>query len=121
IDDLITIVGEIQNIGDQPATDVDVSETYYNTNNEVIPHASGSSVYLDVIFPGRKSPFGDTDKITDVQLIHHYSLNVSFRTGESKQEKLEIISHNSTMDPYGVMHIVGEVENSGDLYTSYQL
>jgi hypothetical protein len=114
-DDLITIIGEIQNIGDQPATDVWVRETYYNADNEVIPHWAGSSVYLDVILPGRKSPFGDTDQITDVELIHNYSLNISFIIGESKPEKLKIISHNSSMDSYGFMHIVGVVENSGDL------
>ena len=111
-----TIIGEVQNVGDQAAEDVFITKIYYDADNEVISDFGGSFIYLDVLLPGRKSPFGSTDITTDPQLIHHYSLNVSFRTSEPKPEQLEILSHNSTIDIYdGYMHIMGEVENSGDL------
>jgi hypothetical protein len=49
-------------------------------------------------------------------LIDHYSLDVSFTPCDPIPEELEIISHSYTIDPYdGYMHIIGEVENSGDL------
>ena len=111
-----TIIGEVQNIGDQAATDVFITHIYYNADNEVIQDFGGSFIYLDVLLPGRKSPFGSTDITFDPQLIHHYSLNVSFRSSDPIPEKLQIISHSSSIDPYdGYMHIIGEVENSGDL------
>ena len=115
---LFTIIGEIQNIGDQPATNVYITATYYNADNEVISDLGGPIVDLDVLLPGRKSPFGSTDLTTDPQLIDHYSLDVSFTPCDPKPEKLEIISHSSTIDPYdGYMHIIGEVENTGDSTT----
>ena len=111
-----TIIGEIQNIGDQPATNVDITATYYNADNEVISDLGGPIVELNVLLPGRKSPFGSSDLSTDPQLIDHYSLNVSFTPCDPIPEKLEIISHNSTIDPYDeYLHIIGEVQNSGDL------
>ena len=114
--DCYTILGEVHNIGDQAAEDVFITSIYYNADNEVISDFGGSFIYLDVLLPGRKSPFGSTDITTDPQLIHHYSLEVSFVPSDSKPEQLEIISHSSTIDPYdGYMHIVGEVDNSGDL------
>ena len=114
--DAHTIIGEIQNIGDQPATDVYITAIYYNADNQVISDLGGPIVELGVLLPGRKSPFGSSDISTDPQLIDHYSLNVSFTPCDPIPEKLEIISHNSTIDPYdGYMHIMGEVQNSGDL------
>lgn len=111
-----TIIGEVQNIGDQAAEDIFITETYYNASGGVISDFGGSYIYLDVLLPGRKSPFGSSDLTTDPQLIDHYSLNVSFTPCDPIPEKLEIISHSSTIDPYdGYMHIIGVVENSGDL------
>lgn len=115
-DGYYTIIGEVQNVGDQAAKDVFITEIYYNANNEIISDFGGSFIYLDVLLPGRKSPFGSTDITTNPQLIHHYSLDVSFNPSDPKPEHLEILSHSSSIDIYdGYMHIMGEVENSGDL------
>lgn len=110
------IIGGVQNVGDQAAEDIFITHTYHNSSGGVISDFGGSYTYLGVLLPRRKSPFGSADLSTDAQLIDHYSLDVSFTPCDPIPEKLEIKSHNSTIDPYdGYLHILGVFENSGDL------
>lgn len=105
------IVGEVQNVGDQAVDFVRIQATFYDSNDTVVETAFTYSE-LDVILPGRKSPFDITlwDE-SQSSKVDHYSLSVTFSTTVSMQQSLRILSHSSYIDVLGWLNIVGEVEN----------
>jgi hypothetical protein len=109
-----TVAGEVLNTGDQYAIDVEISATFYNSNNEVLGTGSGDSS-LSYLLPDRKSPFRFVFlNITQAELVDHYSLDVDFgSTDASFPEKLEITSHSSSIVGDQLL-IEGEVENLAD-------
>ncbi len=115
----LNVVGEVQNVGDQPVEYVKISATFYDSSNTVVD-TSFTFSDLDVILPNRKSPFDillfDESQISKVD---HYELSVSFSTTVSKQQSLRIISHSSYIDTLGWLNIVGEVENSASGGATY--
>jgi hypothetical protein len=109
-----TVVGEVQNVGDQNIDDAIVSGIFYNDKNEVLGNNS-VRVPLFLIFPGRKSPFGFVlyDNTLTPQ-VDHYSLSVDFSsTDHSLPEKLAIISNSSSVVD-GHFIINGEIENRAE-------
>lgn len=105
------VSGEVENIGDAPASFVKVTATFYNSTGVVIA-TSFTYTTLSVLLPGRKSPFEvllvDTAQAAKV---HHYSLSVTFSATSPILIGLEILSHSSYVDDVGVMHVVGEIKN----------
>jgi hypothetical protein len=105
------VSGEVENVGDAPASFVKVTATFYDSAGIVVA-TSFTYTTLSVLLPGRKSPFEvllvDT---TQAAKVHHYSLSVTFSATSPIPMGLEILSHSSYVDAVGYMHVVGEVEN----------
>jgi len=105
------VSGEVENVGDGAASFVRVTATFYDLSDTVVatffPFA-----YLNVLLPGRKSPFEvillDT---TQAAKVHHYSLSVEFSATSPIPIGLEILSNSSYIDAVGFMHVVGEIKN----------
>jgi hypothetical protein len=108
------IVGEVQNVGDQYAHYVEISPiNYYDGEGAVIigasDNASGGSVSLSFLPPGRKSPF--LISYYNYTPVSDYSLAVvDFSSYEwsTDRKKLNITSHSSSIVE-GEMIISGEV------------
>ena len=113
------IVGEVINVGDQPARFVKVVATFYDSSNVVIA-TDFTYTELDVILVGRKSPFDIlfTDE-GQIPKIHHYSLSITFSYSASRLIGLQILSNSSYTDHYGSMHIVGDIKNIGESTTTF--
>ena len=104
------VVGEIENIGDQALSMIEVTATLYNSDNDVIATRKASTM-LEVLFVNRKAPF-------DIQLldellsedVDHYNLDVTFLAANALNAGLEILSHTAYIDEEG-FHISGEIKN----------
>lgn len=105
------VSGEVENVGDTPASFVKVTATFYDSGDTVVA-TSFTYAMLDVLLPGRKSPFEvllvDT---TQAAKVHRYSLGVTFSTTSPIPIGLEILSNSSYIDEAGYMHVVGEIKN----------
>ena len=105
------VSGEVENVGDAPASFVKVTATFYDSGDTVVA-TSFTYAMLDVLLPGRKSPFEvllvDT---TQAAKVHRYSLGVTFSTTSPIPMGLEILSNSSYIDEAGYMHVVGEIKN----------
>ena len=111
---VLYIVGEVENTGDVATEFTKVNATYYNSENQVITTSVGYST-LDVLIPGRKSPFTimlfEEDGAFDVQ---NYTLSISWREHEEgKPLGLEILSSSQHVDALDFLHVTGEVKNTG--------
>ena len=107
------IVGEVQNIGDTAVNFVQVTATYYNTNNNPIDTRFDLTM-LYVIMPERKSPFEIAllDAAESAQ-VHNYSLSITFLQTSPLPIGVEITSQSSSVDSSGRMHITGGLKNIG--------
>jgi hypothetical protein len=107
------VSGEVQNSGSEAVHYVEVVATFYNSSNVVVATDFTFSD-VDVILPGRKSPFDVllTDS-TQAAKVDHYSLAAMYSTTNAIPKALEILSYSSYTDTYGYMHVVGEIRNNG--------
>lgn len=107
------IVGEVKNVGDSSPKHVKVSVVCYDASNNTVAFES-KNASIDVLLPGQKSPFEII--LEDVYHMSHYEVAVSSyeTTNIIPYRTLKIISHNSSRDETGRLHIEGEVENTGD-------
>jgi len=108
------VVGEVQNVGDQPVNFVKIEVVFYDSNNlEVASRFDLTMLY--VLLAGRKSPFDivllDT---TQSATVDHYELYVTFSQATSLPTNLVISTHSWYVDNDGNMHISGEIMNLGD-------
>ncbi|MEM4246463.1 MAG: FxLYD domain-containing protein [Candidatus Bathyarchaeia archaeon] len=113
------IVGEVENTGSVNLIFVKVTATFYDSDDQVVG-TEYSYAYLGTLAPGSRSPFHLIFTAeTQVPLIDHYALHVSFQeTTQAKPHQLVIKSHSNYTDSINVLHIVGEIENQGG-YTEY--
>lgn len=120
-DGWFNIVGEVENVGDQPVEYVEIQATFYNSSNGIIETFFNYTFSeLSIILPERKSPFLLT--LWDQSLssnIDHYSLSVTFSATDSMPESLRILSNSSYYDIGGGLNIVGEVENTASEGATY--
>ena len=105
------VSGEVINEGDGFAMFVIIVATFYNSSNVVVATENAYS-RLDVIPPGRKSPF-EILLLDEAQSakVDHYSLTGDFNYAGPINEGLQILSNNSHIDTYGWLHVVGEIKN----------
>jgi hypothetical protein len=108
------IVGEVENTGDVSTEFTKVTATLYDSEDAVIDTTVGYAT-LDILPPGRKSPFYimilEDDGALDVD---HYSLTVSWSDAdEEKESVLEILSSSSDTDALDFLHVTGEIKNTG--------
>ncbi len=104
------VVGEVQNVWDQDVSIVEITATFYNSNNDLIATRTELTM-LDILLIDRKSPF-------DIQLldetlsenVDHYALGISFLSTNPIQEGIEILFHSSNIDDDGI-RITGNVKN----------
>lgn len=108
------VVGEVENTGDTATEFTKVNATFYDSGNHVIATGIGYST-LDILLPGRKSPFAvmllEDDGALDVD---HYTLEVLWREHEEgKPLGLEILSSSQNIDALDFLHVTGEIKNTG--------
>ncbi|MCW4016042.1 MAG: FxLYD domain-containing protein [Candidatus Bathyarchaeota archaeon] len=113
--DTLYVVGELENTGDVATEFTKVTATFYGSDNQVIDTSIGYST-LDVLLPGRKSPFAvmllQDDGAMDV---YNYTLSVSWQEyDEDKPIGLEILSSEESVDVLDCLHITGEIKNTAD-------
>ncbi len=114
------VVGEVENTGDMATKFTKITATFFDSSNQVIAIKSGYSE-LDVLLPGRKSPF----KILLTEgagalNVHNYTLNVSWTNYAAGMALgLEILSNSSYIDEFGWMHVTGIIKNRGAIGASY--
>jgi hypothetical protein len=105
------VSGEVENVGDSAASFVKITATFYDAGHTVVD-TSFTFAMLDILLPGRKSPFEvlliDTTQATKVD---HYSLSVTFSTTDPIPIGLKILSNSSYVDIVNYMHVVGEIKN----------
>jgi len=112
------VVGEVQNVGDEPVENVVVNATFYDLSGAFIAEIPGNTK-LDVLLPGRKSPFEITlFSSLDSQKVRNYTLSASYSQAQPKPLGLEIISNSSFKDADG-LHVTGEIKNIGSQFTSF--
>ncbi len=112
------IVGEVQNTGSNTVDYVQITATYYNTNNQVVD-TQFSFASLSYMQPGAKSPFDIIE--TTSTLVPQFSTNklqVTSTTNGSITQGLEITSNSSYTDSIGDVHIVGQIQNTGSATSS---
>jgi hypothetical protein len=112
--DTLRVVGEVENTGDTATEFIKVTATFYDSSNQVIATKTGYAS-LDVLLPGRKSPFAvllfEEDNSLDV---HSYTLTVSWSDYEGdKPLGLEIVSYSDYVDALDFLHVTGEIKNQG--------
>jgi hypothetical protein len=114
------VVGEVENTGDMATQYVKISAAFYNSTNELVATGYGYTS-LDVVLPGRKSPFDILLSESEGSLkVHNYSLTVSWDDyAMGKPIGLEILSNSSYIDAYGYMIVDGEIKNTGNLVANY--
>ncbi|PVX26786.1 MAG: hypothetical protein CW691_00290 [Candidatus Bathyarchaeum sp.] len=113
--DNLYVVGEVENTGDAATQFTKVTVTYYDSANQVITTSLGYST-IDILLPGRKSPFAVLLLESDDSLnVHNYTLSVSWSNyEEDKPVGLEILSSSESIDFLDFMHVTGEIKNIGD-------
>lgn len=108
------VVGEVENTGDMATRFTKITATFYNSSNQVIAIEDGYAS-IDVLLPGRKSPFSVMFNEWDGSLnVQNYTLSVSWDNyAAGKALGLEILLSSNYVDTYGNFHVTGEIENQG--------
>jgi len=105
------VVGEIENTGTTNLQWLKVTANFYDENNSLIG-SSSSYALLDVLLPGRKTPFEVVLKDSNVNRIKNYTLTLQFN--EYIYEKplgLEILKSTTYIDEAGFQKVNGTVKN----------
>lgn len=105
------VVGEISNVGTASLQSLAVNATFYDENNTNIASKS-SSAFLDVLLPGRVTPFEIVWVGTMAYQIHNYTLSLQFEefAGE-RAEALQVSKGAVYVDEAGFQKINGTVRN----------
>lgn len=113
------IVGEVQNEGSTPVTNVVVNATLYDSTGASIAEISQPTM-LSTILPGRISPFGITFYSTALsQRVLNYTLHISqYLPTSNGQVGLMIVSNTSSLDSNG-FHVSGTIRNIGTQNTTF--
>jgi len=111
---ILYIVGEVENTGDVATEFTKVNATFYDSEDEVIDTKIGYAT-LDILLPGRKSPFYIMLLEDDGSLnVDDYSLTVAWDDNEEgKEQGLEILSSSDHTDAGDYLHVTGEIKNIG--------
>ena len=125
--DLVTAVGEVQNVGPNIIDNVGVVATFYASDGTPFAGDSGTSL-TNQILPQQKAPFyiivPTYDSLTgfrwDPQSIDYLTILVyrAEPTESSQYQGLEISSHESSTDAYGNYMVTGVVKNTGTQSTT---
>ena len=111
-DGTLHIVGEIINESNKPINQVEVNAVFYHDGNAVY-HASTENL-TSIIMPEMKGAF-DLTVIEYIGDIDHYTLDVSFKIAQPKEQVIEITSSEFTQGPVDNISIQGTVANNGEI------
>jgi hypothetical protein len=119
------IVGEVHNVGNQALEYIGISATFYDNSDGEIGDSFAYTI-MNRLLPDKKSPFRIVFlEKTLSPLVHHYSLNVNFIPNVDPtylfSETIEIALHESLIDDLGYMHIIGGVENIGEIISYFEI
>lgn len=107
------VVGEVQNVGSQAVNFIQVTATFYDSQDIVVDSRFDLTM-LYVLLNERKSPFEVA--LLDVAESSHvsrYSLAVTYLDTSPLPLKLEILSASNHVDDDGALHTVGTLKNVG--------
>ena len=111
-DGTLHIVGEIINESNKPINQVEVNAVFYHDGNAVY-HTSTENL-TSIIMPEMKGAF-DLTVIEYIGDIDHYTLDVSFKIAQPKEQVIEITSSEFTQGPVDNISIQGTVANNGEI------
>ena len=111
-DGTLHIVGEIINESNKPINQVEVNAVFYHDGNAVY-HTSTENL-TSIIMPEMKGAF-DLTVIEYIGDIDHYTLDVSFKIAQPKEQVIEITSSEFTHGPVDSISIQGTVANNGEI------
>ena len=112
-DGTLHIVGEIENDFSVPINQIEVEAELFS--NGILIDTVKSSAMLSTIMPDMKGPF-DILVIGDVtKNIEKYSLKISYKITEPKNQVIDITSSDFMLDKTDNIVIKGTVENRGDI------
>ena len=106
------IVREIINESNKPINQVEVNAVFYHDGNAVY-HTSTENL-TSIIMPEMKGAF-DLTVIEYIGDIDHYTLDVSFKIAQPKEQVIEITSSEFTQGPVDNISIQGTVANNGEI------
>jgi len=113
------IVGEVKNTGDLWVRFVEITGTLRDASNGVVD-VIFTYTLLSYVPPGNTASFDmiemDTAKSARVQ---SYSLAVEFQQVAALSQKLIILSVSDSKNALGWLEVVGEVQNQGDIPSTY--
>ena len=109
-DGTLHIVGEIINESNKPINQVEVNAVFYHDGNAVY-HTSTENL-TSIIMPEMKGAF-DLTVIEYIGDIDHYTLDLSFKIAQPKEQVIEITSSEFTHGPVDNISIQGTVANNG--------
>jgi hypothetical protein len=107
------ILGEVENSGNTPVAEVNITATGYGQLGEVLA-TSSTIADLTVILPNEKSPFDVvlTYFLTEND-VYNYSLSITYSAANSVSRTLRILSNTSYTDSAGILYVDGSVANVG--------
>ena len=111
-DGMLHIVGEIINESNKPINQVEVNAVFYHDGNAVY-HTSTENL-TSIIMPEMKGAF-DLTVIEYIGDIDHYTLDLSFKIAQPKEQVIEITSSEFTQGPVDNISIQGTVANNGEI------
>lgn len=122
-----TIIGEVQNFGDQTVRLETITATIYNAKNEVVATlTSNPNTQLYCLLPGRKSPFSMGCMHYDVpaenyRAFDHYNINVEYTPIPTPPLGLKILTVKGELlrvgEVIGDYKVSGTVQYTGKEYT----
>jgi hypothetical protein len=111
--DYYHVVGEVKNIGEQAVNLVQLTATFYQSDDTLITDRIALTM-LNTILVDRKSPFDITLlDLIESSKVHHYTITLTYSNTTTDSEGLEILSHNSQQNNSGYF-ITGEIKNIGN-------
>jgi hypothetical protein len=105
------VSGEVDNEGDGFAGAVNVTATFFDSNNREVA-TSSTNTLLNVVPPESKSPFEVLLNNTEQSAkVSSYGLSITFSSTSSIPSGLDIPSNSSYIDETGHMNVGGSIRN----------
>lgn len=112
-DGTLHIVGEIQNNFNVPLNQIEVHAKLFS-NGVLIDTVKTSSI-LNTIMPQMKGPFDIVVLGNNAKDIDEYSLEINYKLSEPKNQVIDIIKSDFSIDNSNNLVITGTVANRGDI------
>ena len=112
-DGALHIVGEIQNNFNVPLNQIEVQAKLFS--NGILIDTVKTSSMLNTIMPQMKGPFDFVILGNDAKGIDKYSLEINYKLTESKNQVIDIVKSDFSIDNSNNLVITGTVANRGDV------